>query len=156
MPATVPQHLADSSASTVAPRGAALRRHGGCWQQWQEASSVPLKGTDPPSQSPRVWKIVAEYAEVESGKSNLRPQLIAALADARRTGAKLVVAKLDRIAATPSSPYASATAVSISPVPTIPTSTGSPLVFLPSSTKTSANGSLSAPALPCRPLRPVV
>ena len=45
----------------------------------------------------RGWQIVAEYTEVESGKRNDRPQLEAALADARRTGAKLVVAKLDRL-----------------------------------------------------------
>jgi DNA invertase Pin-like site-specific DNA recombinase len=45
----------------------------------------------------RGWQIVAEYTEVESGKRNDRPQLTAALADARRTGAKLVVAKLDRL-----------------------------------------------------------
>lgn len=45
----------------------------------------------------RSWQIVAEYTEVESGKRNDRPQLEAALADARRTGAKLVVAKLDRL-----------------------------------------------------------
>lgn len=45
----------------------------------------------------RGWQIAAEYTEVESGKRNDRPQLEAALADARRTGAKLVVAKLDRL-----------------------------------------------------------
>lgn len=45
----------------------------------------------------RGWQVVTEYTEVESGKRNNRPQLEAALADARRTGAKLVVAKLDRL-----------------------------------------------------------
>lgn len=45
----------------------------------------------------RGWQVVTEYTEVESGKQNNRPQLEAALADARRTGAKLVVAKLDRL-----------------------------------------------------------
>ncbi|KTE76958.1 recombinase family protein [Sphingopyxis sp. A083] len=45
----------------------------------------------------RGWEVVTEYTEVESGKRNDRPQLEAALADARRTGAKLVVAKLDRL-----------------------------------------------------------
>lgn len=45
----------------------------------------------------RGWQVVTEYTEVESGKRNDRPQLKAALADARRTGAKFVVAKLDRL-----------------------------------------------------------
>lgn len=45
----------------------------------------------------RGWSIVAEYTEVESGKRNDRPQLMAALDHARLTGAKLVVAKLDRL-----------------------------------------------------------
>lgn len=45
----------------------------------------------------RSWDIVAEFTEVESGKRNDRPQLNAALDHARLTGAKLVVAKLDRL-----------------------------------------------------------
>jgi DNA invertase Pin-like site-specific DNA recombinase len=45
----------------------------------------------------RGWEIVAEFKEVESGKRNNRPQLDAALNHARLTGAKLVVAKLDRL-----------------------------------------------------------
>ncbi|NML92372.1 recombinase family protein [Novosphingobium olei] len=45
----------------------------------------------------RGWEIVAEFTEVESGKRNDRPQLQAALDHARLTGAKLVVAKLDRL-----------------------------------------------------------
>lgn len=45
----------------------------------------------------RGWEIVAEFKEVESGKRNDRPQLDAALEHARLTGAKLVVAKLDRL-----------------------------------------------------------
>lgn len=45
----------------------------------------------------RGWDIVAEFTEVESGKRNDRPQLNAALDHARLTGAKLVVAKLDRL-----------------------------------------------------------
>lgn len=42
--------------------------------------------------------IVAEFTEVESGRSRTRPQLQAALAQCRATGARLVVAKLDRLA----------------------------------------------------------
>ena len=43
------------------------------------------------------WKIVGEYVEVESGKHDNRPELAKALAHCRRTGATLVVAKLDRL-----------------------------------------------------------
>jgi len=41
---------------------------------------------------------VAEYVEVESGKRNSRPQLQAAISHAKATGAKLVIARLDRLA----------------------------------------------------------
>src|ERR1700687_3125478 len=44
------------------------------------------------------WKLVAEYVEVESGKRNSRPQLQAAISHAKATGAKLVIARLDRLA----------------------------------------------------------
>jgi DNA invertase Pin-like site-specific DNA recombinase len=44
------------------------------------------------------WKLVAEYVEVESGKRNARPQLQAAISHAKATGAKLVIARLDRLA----------------------------------------------------------
>jgi len=40
---------------------------------------------------------VAEYQEVESGTNNARPELQKALKHARVTGAKLVIAKLDRL-----------------------------------------------------------
>lgn len=45
----------------------------------------------------RGWEMVSEFTEVESGKRNDRPELHAALDHARLTGAKLVVAKLDRL-----------------------------------------------------------
>lgn len=43
-------------------------------------------------------QIVAEFTEIESGKNSDRPQLAAAIRQARATGAKLVIAKLDRLA----------------------------------------------------------
>jgi DNA invertase Pin-like site-specific DNA recombinase len=42
--------------------------------------------------------LVAEFTEVESGRKSYRPQLAAALTEARKRGALLVVAKLDRLA----------------------------------------------------------
>lgn len=43
-------------------------------------------------------EIAAEYVEIESGKRNERPELARALAEAKRIGAVLLIAKLDRLA----------------------------------------------------------
>ena len=42
-------------------------------------------------------RLVNEFTEVESGKVNTRPKLAEALSLCRRSGAKLVIAKLDRL-----------------------------------------------------------
>jgi DNA invertase Pin-like site-specific DNA recombinase len=44
------------------------------------------------------WQLVDEYTEIESGKRVKRPQLEAALAACKKLKAKLIVAKLDRLA----------------------------------------------------------
>jgi DNA invertase Pin-like site-specific DNA recombinase len=44
------------------------------------------------------WQLLREYVEIESGKRSDRPQLLAALAHAKATGATVVIAKLDRLA----------------------------------------------------------
>jgi DNA invertase Pin-like site-specific DNA recombinase len=45
----------------------------------------------------RQWKLIKEFVEIESGKRSARPQLEAALATCRLHGAKLIIAKLDRL-----------------------------------------------------------
>ena len=42
-------------------------------------------------------QLLPEYVEIESGKKNQRPQLLAAIEKARRVGATLLIAKLDRL-----------------------------------------------------------
>ena len=46
----------------------------------------------------RGGELLAEYTEIESGKRNDRPQLAAALALCRQKRARLIIAKLDRLA----------------------------------------------------------
>jgi hypothetical protein len=55
----------------------------------REAVSTFLNGGD--------WQLVASFTEVESGKHENRPELIKAMAACRLYGAKLVIAKLDRL-----------------------------------------------------------
>lgn len=43
-------------------------------------------------------KIVSEFTEIESGKNNSRVKLAEAIAETKRTGGLLVIAKLDRLA----------------------------------------------------------
>jgi DNA invertase Pin-like site-specific DNA recombinase len=44
------------------------------------------------------WRLVAEFTEIESGKRSDRPKLAEALKICRLTGARLIIAKLDRLA----------------------------------------------------------
>ena len=43
------------------------------------------------------WQLLGEHTEVESGKDNDRPALAAALRDCQLLGARLIIAKLDRL-----------------------------------------------------------
>lgn len=43
------------------------------------------------------WSLLEEFVEVESGKNRERPKLAASFAACRLTGAKLLIAKLDRL-----------------------------------------------------------
>lgn len=43
------------------------------------------------------WTLVAEFTEIESGKVNGRPELERAIHQAKMTGSRLLVAKLDRL-----------------------------------------------------------
>ncbi|MBO3273260.1 recombinase family protein [Hymenobacter defluvii] len=47
--------------------------------------------------APQPGQLIGEFVEVESGKRNQRPQLQAAIAEARQRGATLLIAKLDRL-----------------------------------------------------------
>ncbi len=44
------------------------------------------------------WELIGEYIEVESGAKNNRAELAKALAQCKKTGATLIIAKLDRLA----------------------------------------------------------
>ncbi|OUJ14711.1 recombinase family protein [Acetobacter sp. DsW_063] len=43
------------------------------------------------------WSLVGEFTDVESGKNNDRPELAKAIELSRLTGARLIIAKLDRL-----------------------------------------------------------
>jgi DNA invertase Pin-like site-specific DNA recombinase len=55
-------------------------------------------GSDTPQNGHGNWKLVGEYTELESGKRSDRPRLAEALKACRLQGAKLIIAKLDRLA----------------------------------------------------------
>lgn len=41
--------------------------------------------------------VIGSYTDIETGKNNERPELLKAIAQAKQTGAKLLIAKLDRL-----------------------------------------------------------
>ena len=85
-----------------------MPRHGGKWVSYLRVSTdrQGQSGLGLEAQRKAVldflnggqWKLAEEFVEVESGKRNNRPQLAAALAACKRLKARLVVAKLDRLA----------------------------------------------------------
>jgi DNA invertase Pin-like site-specific DNA recombinase len=83
-------------------------------RQWQTASSSRISGSALIGKAHPVWawkqrkavgdylnggrwQLVAEFVETESGSKADRPKLAEALALARAHGAKLVIAKIDRL-----------------------------------------------------------
>lgn len=69
--------------------------------QRQGASGLGLEAQQAAVQAfvaQRGGEVLAEFVEVESGRKADRPQLAAALAEAKRQGAVLLIAKLDRLA----------------------------------------------------------
>jgi DNA invertase Pin-like site-specific DNA recombinase len=69
------------------------------------------------------WELAGEYVEAESGKHDDRPELQKALAACRVYGARLVIAKLDRLRATRTSYWGSRKRGSRSSAPTCRTPT---------------------------------
>lgn len=47
------------------------------------------------------WELLTEFVEVESGKNSERPKLQEAMAECKRTGSTLIIAKLDRLSRDP-------------------------------------------------------
>lgn len=78
---TQPSYVAYYRVSTRAQGNSGLGL-----QAQQTAVAGYVKGT-----------VIAEYTEVESGKNNQRLQLTAAIDHAKRVGATLIIAKLDRL-----------------------------------------------------------
>ena len=69
-----------------------------CSTARQEASGLGLDAQqEAVSRYVNGGKLLASYTEVESGKNNARPQLAKALAHCKRTGATLLIARLDRL-----------------------------------------------------------
>ena len=66
------------------------RRSGLGLEAQQNAVAAYLNGSD--------CNVLEEFVEIESGKSSKRPKLLEAIELCKASGAKLVVAKLDRLA----------------------------------------------------------
>lgn len=86
-------HRTDAVKKFIAYYRVSTKQQGesGLGLEGQQAAVVAFAGWDGA-------EIVREYTEVESGKRSDRPELVKALAHAKRSRAVLVVAKLDRLA----------------------------------------------------------
>ena len=83
-------------------------KHGGKWVSYLRVSTDKQGATGLGIEAQRKavldflnggsWQLAAEFVEVESGKNSDRPQLACALATCKRLKARLVIARLDRLA----------------------------------------------------------